>query len=855
MTGREQVPSEFEKRLKRVLKRYKDKSGEDIRGLVKFINNSICTEEVLYACLTRYCLSFNPISVQDEGQRKLGLSVGYNLFSRSIDLIGILDDTGRLIPDMVKMERTSSWWKIPRDMRYPAYLERWLQLPPEYRRELEQKATKRRREIRDGSILISPLIAAYTRKEQKVPNNMQALLDFHPTDVTFHAKFRQSFDQVAQECNLAWKKFHMHSSMKASQLESSMKRLDNAFESFRKYLKEKCSDQLVFFQVLKWIRDGGKWSETIKVKGGRVETHKSSEPWSSIWHELYLEASYQAYLFAIGKWNILAIQKARSLYGQDRDFFLAAITDPSEHLKLDTRLKWAFKNGQGFIETNRQRRRNEAFARYSNFTYVDEFETIEIQNLIDYYKKQKPEYLKNTYAEIASNYAVIKGNVRINQSILDSFTIVWIKDGKDGKKEIIIEFHKMPNVLYKTDEGEVKFLIRKALWTYIAKIASNVIQFMLAYLELVGLAVDVISAGTAGGFRRIAFEFIKEEMKDRATSELLDAFHIKDPVIRAAAQVGVNFLHVPKGRPDTNIDRGTRTLPPATKQPPPSIDQSTGRQLGDRFIEGKRATPDDQANVIDFSKYQREMAKSGEPPRSEVFTHRTPDDESNVIDFSKYQQKKKLEEGRAQTMSEEVFEDVEVTEPRLMAVGDDLGGALNIQMVSPIGKRPGHSGKGRQGSTSRGTDDRGTNRPGTGAKGTGKSRKKRAYRRTYRIEAGLMSEARFRAIMGNNYGVYLYRIVDIEGNIKWGTTLDPFDRAYKYKGKAERLEVVAGPVARAQALSAETTRAIEAGERGLNIRKETMGEMKEGADLYTVLEMFDVPEDARPLISIVLPES
>jgi hypothetical protein len=579
MTNLGQLTNDLVKKLKAALK-----SEKGIVELNRFIKTSIRTQEELLECLTAYCINFNGVIIQDESQRQRGLAAGYSLFYRSIELAGGLNDIGRLVPDMVKLEKAPGSIS-PQPLMYPLYLDRWQQLSAEDRRRLDQLADKKTREIKAGAVLISPLVAAYVREKEKVPD-IQALFDYNPADDTSP----ETFNRVALECSLAWDKFSLRS-LKASQLESGMKRLDKAFEAFRAYLKEKCSEPLVFFQVLKWIRDGAKLRGRVLIKGDRMETQSSKDPWSTIWHELYLEASYQAILFAVGKWNILSIINAKALEGQDRDFLLAAFTDPSEQLKLDTRLKWAFKNGPGFIETNRQRRRNEGFARYSNFKYVDEFETVEIQNLIENFKKQKPEYLKDTYAEIASNYAVISGNVRINQSFLDSFTIVWIKDGKDGK-EIIIEFHNMPNLLYKTDEKELEFLIRDALWRYIAKISNAVIQFMLAYLEFIGLVVDVISAGSTGGFRRIAFEFIKQQMKDRVTTELLDAFHIENPAIRATVEVGANFLHVPKGRLNTKANRGTE-LDPTLKKQTPLLDKSAGKQLGDRFVDGRRALVDE----------------------------------------------------------------------------------------------------------------------------------------------------------------------------------------------------------------------------------------------------------------------
>jgi hypothetical protein len=85
-----------------------------------------------------------------------------------------------------------------------------------------------------------------------------------------------------------------------------------------------------------------------------------------------------------------------------------------------------------------------------------------------------------------------------------------------------------------------------------------------------------------------------------------------------------------------------------------------------------------------------------------------------------------------------------------------------------------------------------------------------------------MSEVEFKTTMKQNAGVYIYRLVDEQGNVlKYGTTTNPFKRIYNYKNENFfEMEVVSGSHARAQALAGETSGAEALGETGLNVPNE-----------------------------------
>jgi hypothetical protein len=140
-----------------------------------------------------------------------------------------------------------------------------------------------------------------------------------------------------------------------------------------------------------------------------------------------------------------------------------------------------------------------------------------------------------------------------------------------------------------------------------------------------------------------------------------------------------------------------------------------------------------------------------------------------------------------------------------------------------------------------------TGRGGSGPRGRGTA---------LAIQPGRLTEAQFRNQIRSPkyYGVYVYRLIDRGGSVwKWGTTMNPLDRVQGYRAQTEyyAMEVMEGPFARGQALSLET----EAGsleELGHNIRQNTRGEMKGGADFTGVIEDPKL-SSGRPMVTIRIP--
>src|SRR5262249_8680142 len=212
-------------------------------------------------------------------------------------------------------------------------------------------------------------------------------------------------------------------------------------DRLRRLLLRSGSEPLVFFQLMKWIRDGVR--PKVAKTGPNGEKYLEPTPsWTNIWAEAYLEVCFCAIRLATGKWNIYRVQKTRGISERDLDFLLGPV-NPSERDKFEMRIAWGFSNPKGFEECNRVRRRMNRFAEASALTHLDEFETVALVNKIAEMKQNSPEQIEKMIVEASSTWAAFKDKHRVGQEILDSFTIVWT-DQRNQDTRVIVEFHNMP---------------------------------------------------------------------------------------------------------------------------------------------------------------------------------------------------------------------------------------------------------------------------------------------------------------------------------------------------------------------------------------------------------------------------
>jgi hypothetical protein len=554
--------------------------------LISFIKNDIKTEADLTACLDHLCKVFDPADAKQQRARKeAGLTTGYNLFIRSTVLAGQLNNLLSLIPD-------SKAGKAARDLPRKKL---WEAISEKDRKDLDAAWNTARRRIDNARTLITPLVTAYFKKHQQMPD-LDQLLSFDPTGNAL----RKEFETIVGRCSSTWGMFGY--GQKNRPTPENLKKLDDDFASFSTFLNDRCADPLNFFQVLKWVREGG-----LKVVKRRDDTGTYFEPtpvWDSIWHELYLDACYYALNSAVSskRWNLLAVQLSVSETRQrltkrgkqkpvpddrlfprdDFDFFIAPLPQfgkDSSREHVARRLEYAFLPGSDFLEVTRARRRSNRFASFSIFELLDEFETVALENRIIMMQATDPDAITRMYIRTSAEQLVWNDKFRVGQTVMEDFTIIWIEE-RDGVPWVTVEFHAMSGVLFRMRSGELRTAVQNAFFKTLARNAAALAVFLLAYLELLGLVVDVLTAGASGGLRQVFFKFIKERVKDKLVDKGLDAAGVDNQALRIFAGMGANALKVPKFKGskaaddltdfDPKLGRSTQDVPPA-EAPKPTL--------------------------------------------------------------------------------------------------------------------------------------------------------------------------------------------------------------------------------------------------------------------------------------------
>lgn len=537
------IVKQFADKLPRALKEEKAHLA-----LIRYIKTDITNEPQLVGCLRHFCESFDADGAvtRNTPRRQPGLVICYNLFVQSTILAGQLNQLIDLIPHMANPESADE----------KLFASRWQQLSPNDQKLLREHWEKARKRLADTRTLITPLVKAFINKNKDLPKSVNELLDFNPGA---DAGLRQQFDAIAAACATVWARFNFHTEhLKPSP--ENLQKLDDDFANFSRFLKDKATDPLVFFQVLKWIREGGAKVVTKKVEGEK--RLRAPHALLSIWEELYLEACYHAVAMAGSKnhWNLITLHQAKGLPKEDEEFFISPLRNDLAMLreKLKERIKYCLKDLEGAREIARARRRNDRYAVYSGFELLDEFETTDLGNRIAYLQKNKPEAITQKYIRTASQQLVFNDSFRVKQSVMGEFTVVWIEDDDPRlPKKVVVEFHTMDCVLFRMDASRLRAAVETAFYKTLAKNAEALKIFLLAYLELLGLVLDIVTAGMAGGFRRFLFEFVKERVKDKLTDKALDAAGIDNQALRILAGMGINALKIPKRGAGAKVEAGT----------------------------------------------------------------------------------------------------------------------------------------------------------------------------------------------------------------------------------------------------------------------------------------------------------
>jgi hypothetical protein len=546
------IPAQFKKLIPKALK-----SDAGHLEINKFIKNQIVDQGALLECIWMFASSYaaNQKDMK-EGPRQVGLAIYYALLMRATQLAGPMNELAdfvlyidALAIQSLTGDQPKLKFNLPKTtaQQFELYKTLWLKMPEKDRNELRAEAMKARTKLRDARTLTSVLSDAY-QKEWGWKPKLDDLFDYNPAPKTS----RKEFDQAVLACNTAFDQLTSYKEFRTS-LELRLQQLDQAFAALRKLLMAAGADQMAYFQMWKWAREKA-WERFTTNRAGEKITNPGA-PSGSLYYEIYLEACYCALILAKSRWNMLQVQKSKGLPTADRDLLLGPLLcrqRPHFEKRLELGLMNPDEDHVDFDTLTRVRRRMEGFARDQGLYHLDEFETVELMNNLIWVRQNKPELIEKKVIRAVSNYPALQDKFKIDQTVMDYFTIVWAEGSGDDEK-VIVEFHKFSLQLFRLPANRLDDLVRNALWKKMQELGAELIAFMLAYLELLGIVADIATAGMAGGgLRGFAIAYLKDKLLEKGTDVVLDELGVDNPYVRVLAHMGSGALHMPKG--NVNVD-------------------------------------------------------------------------------------------------------------------------------------------------------------------------------------------------------------------------------------------------------------------------------------------------------------
>ncbi len=427
--------------------------------------------------------------------------------------------------------------------QFELYKTLWLKMPEQDRTDLRAAAMKARTNLRDARTLTSVLSDAYEKEWNRKPT-LDDLFDYNPAPKTS----RKAFDQAVLACNVAFDQLTSYKRFPTS-LEARLQQVDDAFAALRTLLMDAGADQMAYFQMWKWAREKARESSTTNRAGQRI-THKGA-PSGSFYYEIYLEFCYCALFHARSKWNMLSVQKSKQLPSADRDLLLGPLA-ATERAHFEQRLELGLMTPKedrvDFDTLTGLRRRMEGFARDQGMDHLDEFETVDLIKVIKQARQNDPRLFETKAIKAISKYPALQDTFKLDQTVLDYFTIIWV-EGSGQNERVIVEFYKFPLQLFRLPADRLDNLVRNAIWKKMRELGEQLIAFMLAYLELLGYAADIATAGMAGGgIRGFAIAYLKDKILQKGTDVVLDELGVNNPYARVLAHMGSGMVHLPKGK-------------------------------------------------------------------------------------------------------------------------------------------------------------------------------------------------------------------------------------------------------------------------------------------------------------------
>lgn len=529
-----------------------------VKGLV--------TSAQLVTSLDVYCARFDPEKPPtSRNSFELCRTTGYNLFVRALELSHPQNE----LLELVRSLATTSPGEV-RDAQLvkhlAGYRKRYDVLDQKDRDELQRRATKltdeRAVEASKRRFLLDDLEKEFRNRRGRPPQGAE-LLSFDPGPLDA----RKEFERLATACEAAFfpkgsgtsglwvqGQFIPQPGVKQPPEKSSVvatQRVQDAFAAFGRFVEQQIRQPLDLFRLLAWAREPSSIYDRIEVHGSGTVRRSVQRRWAGAWQELYQDIAVRGLLVAVNRWTVAQMIQARGYVGKDLQFIFAPLEAHWQEL-LKRRLTECFKATRAFTEAQNGRRRAKVWGDLKGLELVDELTSESLmRDLVAEVEADPKEVLARKLA-IRTDRVVYQSTYHIYGSAKDVFTVVWIP--KQRHTEVgYVEVHAIPGLLFKAwgDRVGLEGLLEDKAYADLAANAAALTQFLLFYLQVLGYALDIITAGASGGVRIIIMRFIEERIKDKLIAEGLDLAGIDNPWIQTlagfAAGMAPSAIKAPKG--------------------------------------------------------------------------------------------------------------------------------------------------------------------------------------------------------------------------------------------------------------------------------------------------------------------
>lgn len=520
-----------------------------------------------FGCLDALCDLFDPrnpprragLKPSDRPQWKkrtfyLGVAVLENLLNHGLELSKDEPQLAREIFEIAEVAVGSSIGGVPRQ-RVWVYADRFRFISEIQRAAIHKLAAAKLHNLAEGKktarLLIDDLAAAFKDRTGSAHQGFDELYRFEIGDEAGRARFHRA----AQACEKAWM-----AALKARDFKAASDALTKAFEAFQQYIRREMKQPIDLFRLLKWAREPGETTMVSRRGGGTqkletAEAKSASAFFSVVKDELYLEIASHGLTMAIGVWQLESVQHAFSrartapsdiiwktawqsgatgFEGRDAQYVFAPIVgEEARNLFRARLLAMQMDPKENSPKLQNQRRSMEILASLRHLTLVDEVKLVALSKEMEALMRDDPIAHASRSFELTGGKHHY-GTFHIGDGYSGAFSIFWIAPQPTGT--IYVEFRRFPGYVFMSPpppDRTLADLVEAAQLVDIGESWEALKGLAVAYLIVLGFALDVISAGIAGNtLRGAVLHFLAERIAEKVIDKSLELSHLNHPLLQ-----------------------------------------------------------------------------------------------------------------------------------------------------------------------------------------------------------------------------------------------------------------------------------------------------------------------------------